>query len=513
MMLKHLVVWVMLGTAYHYVVSGQDVYPSAERRLGELATARREFLEWYTSASRLEVLWLSPLAPMTVLASSLFAVDLLSRVGYGLLMDLVRFLIASPFLLWALLTGYMLLLTWRLVSLPSVKDVIERGSGLGLPVLIVGILAVSIPITGLLTEAPGHPGPSGTSLPLQNTTAPSPVPSPRPDDVITFDFSLGAESAANGPPCPPWCTRSDPPPEFAVELMECSRLTADNRAALLGSGEGRSGFLLLIFWERPLEARASPLFATTLKGRRKGAPELSACAVVYDSEPLAKKLREAFFVDLEDARRDSVERMFDRATGRRYAPTQEDLSPASTVFAPWDWTHEVMDGKRTTIYASAERVPYPGYGVREIVASEHDALVEGCGRAQVSFIMYYAPWCGQCKKVEPEVERLAEAFSPEIAQGQMVVGRVDFTKNAIPGIDARGYPHFVVHESVPGHPVRSRPYSGERTADAFIRFLKDRHDAVSKAPAGQTPTVARLPGSETGRFCMGHGTIDVPDPL
>ncbi|XP_055549541.1 protein disulfide-isomerase A5 [Wyeomyia smithii] len=94
-----------------------------------------------------------------------------------------------------------------------------------------------------------------------------------------------------------------------------------------------------------------------------------------------------------------------------------------------------------------------------------------------ALVMFYAPWCGHCKRAKPEFAGAAEHFKedPKIA-----LAAVDCTRyNAVCGVyEVRGYPtlkYFSYLKTV-------REYNGGRTQNDFIKFLSD-----PEAPAPEKP--------------------------
>ena len=46
-----------------------------------------------------------------------------------------------------------------------------------------------------------------------------------------------------------------------------------------------------------------------------------------------------------------------------------------------------------------------------------------------AMIFFYAPWCGHCKKMEPEYNKLAKHLG---AVDDIVIGKIDGTQNSLP---------------------------------------------------------------------------------
>ncbi|XP_046390682.1 protein disulfide-isomerase A5 [Ischnura elegans] len=86
-------------------------------------------------------------------------------------------------------------------------------------------------------------------------------------------------------------------------------------------------------------------------------------------------------------------------------------------------------------------------------------------------VMFYAPWCGHCKKAKPEFKAAAEHFKDD---SKVEFAAVDCTVYTAlcNTVNVSGYPtikHF--HYYNKEEPL---PYSGDRTAKDFIRFIDER---------------------------------------
>lgn len=93
----------------------------------------------------------------------------------------------------------------------------------------------------------------------------------------------------------------------------------------------------------------------------------------------------------------------------------------------------------------------------ELTSDTWDDVTAG----KTTFVKFYAPWCGHCKKLAPEWAKLKH--------DEVVVAEVDCTQNKklCADVGVRGYP-TLKH----GDPSDLQDYKGERTYDALNQFLQ-----------------------------------------
>jgi protein disulfide-isomerase A1 len=69
-------------------------------------------------------------------------------------------------------------------------------------------------------------------------------------------------------------------------------------------------------------------------------------------------------------------------------------------------------------------------------------LGKGPAEARSVLLEVHAPWCGHCKKLQPEYEALAKLFRP--SADKLLVAKMDGTVNELDGMDVDGFPHIVL---------------------------------------------------------------------
>lgn len=91
------------------------------------------------------------------------------------------------------------------------------------------------------------------------------------------------------------------------------------------------------------------------------------------------------------------------------------------------------------------------------------------------FIKFYAPWCGHCKKMAPDWEKLAEELKDVPG---LVIADFDATANEAENVDIRGFP------TLKFYPMDNKngplDYEGNRELDGFKEYLKEHSKAYKK---------------------------------
>jgi thiol-disulfide isomerase/thioredoxin len=88
---------------------------------------------------------------------------------------------------------------------------------------------------------------------------------------------------------------------------------------------------------------------------------------------------------------------------------------------------------------------------------------------QPTFTMYYAPWCGHCKKAKPDFDEFSKGGKVSVGGKDCVVRAVDPEQQPgeAKGKPIRGFPTFLLE--LPNGIIKE--YKGERTTAGYLEFL------------------------------------------
>merc|ERR1719402_1154084 len=96
------------------------------------------------------------------------------------------------------------------------------------------------------------------------------------------------------------------------------------------------------------------------------------------------------------------------------------------------------------------------------------------------FVMFYAPWCGHCKRLHPIWIQLAEKYNEEQDRDFVSIGKVDCTVDTdlCSEQDISGYPTLKLFNN--GDLSNGVRYRGKREIPAFDKFLADNVKRVAE---------------------------------
>lgn len=114
------------------------------------------------------------------------------------------------------------------------------------------------------------------------------------------------------------------------------------------------------------------------------------------------------------------------------------------------------------------------------------------------FVMMFAPWCGHCKKLKPDWEKLAKTSTVKDTK----IGKVDCTANKMTcdKYEVKGYPTLLYFRN--GELLET--YTGSKTVDSlkeYLRTMKHRQtlsetEGKTSKPSKNTP---KKDGSKSGK--------------
>merc|ERR1711865_987919 len=144
------------------------------------------------------------------------------------------------------------------------------------------------------------------------------------------------------------------------------------------------------------------------------------------------------------------------------------------------WMRDVLDGKLSASLKSEEPPEKNDGPVKvivgktfksEVVDSNKDVLIE-----------FYAPWCGHCKALEPELNSLGEAFK---AVDNVVIAKMDSTANEIDEVEVEGFPTIYFFKAGDNE---GKKYEGGRTKGDMEKFLQENATPAKKEAEKEAPS-------------------------
>ncbi|KAJ6400990.1 hypothetical protein OIU84_016415 [Salix udensis] len=103
----------------------------------------------------------------------------------------------------------------------------------------------------------------------------------------------------------------------------------------------------------------------------------------------------------------------------------------------------------------------------DVVVLTEDNFEKEVGRDRGALVEFYAPWCGHCKKLAPEYEKLGNSFRKA---NTILIGKVDCDehKGVCSKYGVSGYPTI---QWFPKGSLEPKKYEGPRTAEALTEYV------------------------------------------
>lgn len=113
------------------------------------------------------------------------------------------------------------------------------------------------------------------------------------------------------------------------------------------------------------------------------------------------------------------------------------------------------------------------------------------GGDKAALVEFYAPWCGHCKRLAPEYEKLGEALK---GQKGVVIAKVDCDdhKSVCSKFGIQGFPTI---KWFPKGSLEPKDYSGGRTTDALLEFVNNEAGTKGKVTTAPSEVVILTPAN------------------
>ncbi|XP_010921537.1 protein disulfide-isomerase like 2-1 isoform X1 [Elaeis guineensis] len=118
----------------------------------------------------------------------------------------------------------------------------------------------------------------------------------------------------------------------------------------------------------------------------------------------------------------------------------------------------------------------------DVVVLTDDNFDEEVGQDRGAFVMFYTPWCGRCKKIAPEYEKLGPSFNREKS---VLIGKVDCDKYKSLCSEYQVSKYPTIHWYPKGS-LKPLEYDGPYTAQVFVEFVNA--EAGTNAELVPTPS-------------------------
>ncbi|KAG6645919.1 hypothetical protein CIPAW_08G156600 [Carya illinoinensis] len=127
----------------------------------------------------------------------------------------------------------------------------------------------------------------------------------------------------------------------------------------------------------------------------------------------------------------------------------------------------------------------------DVVVLTDDNFDKEVGQDRGALVEFYAPWCGHCKKLAPEYEKLGTSFKKAKS---VLIGKVDCDahKDVCSKYGVSGYPTI---QWFPKGSLEPKKYEGARTAEALTEFVNMEGGVNVKIAAIPSNVVVLTPES------------------
>ncbi|KAH8296943.1 hypothetical protein KR044_001258, partial [Drosophila immigrans] len=114
---------------------------------------------------------------------------------------------------------------------------------------------------------------------------------------------------------------------------------------------------------------------------------------------------------------------------------------------------------------------------QDVLELGDDNFVSTLKQHETTLVMFYAPWCGHCKRLKPEYAKAAELVKDD--EPPIKLAKVDCTeagKETCSKFSVNGYPTLKIFR----HDEVSQDYNGPREANGIVKYMRAQVGPASK---------------------------------
>ncbi|OMO63954.1 Thioredoxin [Corchorus capsularis] len=146
----------------------------------------------------------------------------------------------------------------------------------------------------------------------------------------------------------------------------------------------------------------------------------------------------------------------------------------STVMDESNWSADLHHSEAPIVEMTDNADPEDDLGLKisepfadDVVVLTEENFEKEVGQDRGALVEFYAPWCGHCKKLAPEYEKLGASFKKAKS---VLIGKVDCDehKSVCSKYGVQGYPTI---QWFPKGSLEPKKYEGPRTAESLAEFV------------------------------------------